>query len=99
MQHTCGQCSHFRKINGTPSGECFLNPPHTFHGGFHSRPAVGIDDRQCSHFTEAPCPATLTVAELKQEAKAIATASLAVGILKPSASPENVAAPRGKRRA
>jgi len=99
MTYTCGACVYFRKITGSPSGECFLNPPHTFHGGFHSRPVVGIHDRQCSYFLAADNPATLTPEKLKQAAKQIIANALKAGTLRPSTSPEDVAAPRGKRRA
>jgi len=96
MKRVCGECSHFRKLNGGRSGECYALPPAAFPGGFHARPVVGLHDLQCGHFTEAPHPASLTVAEVKRNAKTITTAALQCGLAKAATAPP-ASVPRGKR--
>ena len=57
---TCGECSHYKQLDGRPSGECYLNPPAAFPGGWPGvRPIVGQHDRQCSHFHEVPAPVSV----------------------------------------
>ena len=54
---TCGDCSHFKKLDSRPNGECYALPPTASRGGWPGvRPIVGRLDQRCSHFQEVPSP-------------------------------------------
>lgn len=86
---TCGQCHHYHALAGSRSGDCTGLPPAVSSGGFPVERVVGFHRPACALFRVPPVVAAegLTVDEVKAQARSIAAAALAGGILAPYDGP------------